>query len=55
MPLTIAETESSTKGFSYDSIVTYKGQYVSEMNLTEKNQVSARAQALRQLADFLKD
>lgn len=55
MPLTVAKTESSTKGFSYDSIVTYKGQYVSEMNLADKNKVSARGQALQQLIDFLKD
>ena len=55
MPLTVAEKESSTKGFSYDSIVKYQDQYVSEMSPTEKNKVSARGQALKQLADFLKD
>ena len=55
MPLTVAETESSTKGFSYDSIVTYNGQYVSEMSLTKKNKVSTRGQTLQQLVNFLKD
>lgn len=53
MDLKIANEESKTPGFSYDSIVTYQGQYVSEMPLDEKNLLSARGQALDNFAKFL--
>ena len=53
MDLKIANKESKTPGFSYDSIVTYQGQYVSELPLDEKNSLSARGQALDNFSYFL--
>lgn len=49
MPLQIATTFSKTKGFSYDEVVTYNGQFVSEMSLSEKNKISSRAKAVEKL------
>lgn len=53
MDLKVAQEESTQPGFSYDTIVTYKGQYVSEMPLEQKNELSARGQALQHFVDHI--
>lgn len=54
MPLEIAESESTTPGFSYDTIVKYNGKYVSELTKDEKNKFSSRAIAIRKFEEKLK-
>lgn len=54
MPLEIAESESTTPGFSYDTIVKYNGKYVSELTTDEKNKFSSRAIAVRKFEENLK-
>ena len=54
MPLEIAECESTTPGFSYDTIVKYNGKYVSELTKDEKNKFSSRAIAVRKFEENLK-
>lgn len=53
MPLTVAKEETGVKGFSYDTIVKYKGQYVAEMTTDEKNKVSSRSKAVDKLIHYL--
>lgn len=54
MPLTVAEYESNTPGFSYDTIVKYNGKFVSELASDEKNKISSRAIAVQKFEELLK-
>lgn len=51
----IIEDEKGADGFGYDPVFLPNGynQTFAEMNLTQKNKISHRAQALAKLADFL--
>lgn len=46
---TIAKTIKEDNGFGFDSIFLYKGKYLSEMTLEEKNKISPRKNALLKL------
>ena len=48
---TIADSEKIGNGFGFDSIFLYNGKYLSEMTLTEKNQISPRRIALEKLKE----
>ena len=45
----IALKEHINNGFGFDSIFLYKGKYLSDMSLTEKNKISPRKKALEKL------
>ena len=45
----IAENEKINNGFGFDSIFLYKGKYLSDMNILEKNMISPRKIALTNL------
>ncbi len=51
---TIANSEKLGNGFGFDSIFLYKGKYLSEMTLEEKNQISPRRIALEKLKESKK-
>ena len=53
---TITETFYGSQGFGYDPVffVPQSGKTLAEMTLTEKNQISHRAKALRRAKDLLK-
>lgn len=53
MPLKVAKEETKITGFSYDTIVKYKGKYVAEMTSEEKNKVSSRAKAVDKFKHYL--
>lgn len=53
MPIEVATSETEIAGFSYDTIVTYKGKYVAEMTAEEKNKVSSRAKAVDRFKHYL--
>lgn len=53
MPLEVAHNESNTPGFSYDTIMTFNGTFVSEMNPVDKNKVSSRADAINKFKAFI--
>lgn len=53
MPLEVAHSESKTPGFSYDTIMTFDGTFVSEMNPVDKNKVSSRADAITKFKTFI--
>ena len=55
MPLEVAHTESNTPGFSYDTIMTFDGTFVSEMNPVDKNKVSSRADAINKFKAFIEN
>lgn len=46
---TIADTEKIGNGFGFDSIFLYKGKYLSDMTLEEKNLISPRRNAILNL------
>ena len=46
---TIAKTIKEDNGFGFDSIFLYKGKYLSEMTLEEKNKISPRKKVLLKL------
>ena len=46
---TIAKSIKEGNGFGFDSIFLYKGKYLSEMTLEEKNKISPRKKALLEL------
>ena len=45
----IAYREKINKGFGFDSIFLYKGKYLSDMTIIEKNKISPRSKALEML------
>ena len=47
----IAIKENINMGFGFDSIFLYKGKYLSDMNIEEKNKISPRRLALEKLKD----
>jgi XTP/dITP diphosphohydrolase len=49
----IAQAARGSGGFGYDPVFEVQGRTLSEMGVTEKNQISHRARALRSLADVL--
>ena len=55
MPLEVAHIESNTPGFSYDTIMTFDGTFVSEMNPVDKNKVSSRADAITKFKTFIEN
>lgn len=55
MPLEVAHSESNTPGFSYDTIMTFNGTFVSEMNPADKNKVSSRAGAINKFKTFIEN
>lgn len=50
----IAYKENQHNGFGFDSIFLYKGKYLSDMTILEKNKISPRRIALEQLKNNLK-
>lgn len=55
MPLEVARNKSNTPGFSYDTIMTFDGTFVSEMNPVDKNKVSSRADAITKFKTFIEN
>ena len=49
----IAEIEKINNGFGFDSIFLYKGKYLSDMSMDNKNKISPRAIVLKKLNKFL--